>query len=111
MSNPNPENPYVAPQLAQADLAPVVDPAELGPGELPCHACGQSVSEKVVKCLRCGVKPLYDRLELLITAALVFVAIMAVQLCVQFRNEDSENSWFFLTRTCQRRDLALGQMD
>ncbi len=94
--HPNPENPYAAPQLAQAELVSPVDPMALGPGEMPCHRCGQPVPAKLVKCPRCGASPLYDRLELLITAVLVFAVLIAVQLGFLFRLVDGQNSWFFL---------------
>src|SRR5262245_31037295 len=77
-SNPKPENPYAATQVAQAEIVPAVDPAEMRPGELPCHQCGQPVPKEAVKCPRCWAKPLYDDLQLLLTAVLVFAVGMGV---------------------------------
>jgi len=74
-ANPNPENPYAAPQVTPAELVPSVEPAKLRPGELPCHRCGQPVSKDTTKCPRCGSKPLYDGLELLVTALLMMAVV------------------------------------
>jgi hypothetical protein len=67
-TNLHSENPYAAPQLAQAELVLAVEPSQLGPGELPCHRCGQPVSVMAGECPSCNAGPLYDGLELLVTA-------------------------------------------
>lgn len=75
-ANPLPENPYAAPQVVSAELVPAVDPAEFWPGELPCHRCGQGVLQDAATCPRCGASPLYDGLQLIVTAVLVYLLIM-----------------------------------
>jgi len=71
-------NPYEAPQVPVAQLAPAANPAEMKPGELPCHACGKPVPANATKCPQCGKKPLYDDLALLTTAVLGALAGFAV---------------------------------
>jgi hypothetical protein len=75
-ANPLPENPYAAPQVVSAELVPAIDPAALGPDELPCHRCGQGVSQDAATCPRCGARPRYDGLQLIVTAVLAFSVFM-----------------------------------
>jgi hypothetical protein len=81
------QNPYEAPQLPLAQVAPP-SPAALRPGELPCHACGEPVLPGSVKCPRCGVGPRFDSLQLLVTALLVMAAALSVFLWAHFRKQE-----------------------
>lgn len=72
-------NPYASPaEFATAEPAP--QPA--GIGALPCHRCGESVEPKSKTCPACGAKPLYDDLQLLVTAVVVFVAVLGYLLMI-----------------------------
>jgi len=82
-ANPLPENPYAAPQVIAAELVPAIDPADLQPGELPCHRCGQGVSQDTINCPRCGARPRYDGLQLIVTGVLSFTVFIAGGMLIQ----------------------------
>jgi hypothetical protein len=85
-SNPTPENPYAAPQTpTRAKFVSAVDPSGMQPGELPCHRCGGAVPPMAMTCPHCGKRPLYDGMELVITAVLATGTAGLVQGWLQLR--------------------------
>jgi hypothetical protein len=66
-------NPYEPPQMPLAQLVPTAEPGNFAPGELPCHRCGQPVPPRARRCPACDARPLFDRLQLWLTAIPIFV--------------------------------------
>ena len=92
------QNPYEAPQMPLAQLVPAAELGEFGPGELPCHRCGGPVPARANSCPHCAARPLYDRVQLWLTAIPIFVILNGTLVWQQIRGtkETLPRSWLIV---------------